>query len=154
MSAPAAPQGSEHALNDHPDVKALGARFDQIAPTAMTNAVHGLAFLGGAYAAISPWVVGFHGQSSLTVNNLIIGLAVVLLAFGYATAYERTRNLAWVSALMGVWLIITPWAVHGVDRTTHILVSNIIVGAAIALLGAAATGMDAWRHRRSRAARH
>jgi hypothetical protein len=41
-----------------------------------------------------------------------------------------------------------PWVVQNVDRTTHVLVSNIIVGAVIAVLGAAATGMDALRHRR------
>ncbi len=154
MSTPVTPQGSEHdfAIAQHPDVKALGARFDQIAPTTMSNAIHGLAFLGGAYAAISPWVVGFNGQTALAVNNLVIGLAVALLAFGYSTAYERTRGLAWVSGLLGVWLIIAPWVVQNVDRTTHVLVSNIIVGAVIAVLGAAAAGLDVMRHRRSRAA--
>jgi hypothetical protein len=39
------------------------------------------------------FVFGFNGQNAIIVNDLIIGLAVALLAFGYSTAYERTRGL-------------------------------------------------------------
>ncbi|MDT5349498.1 MAG: hypothetical protein QOH91_2785 [Mycobacterium sp.] len=39
------------------------------------------------------FVFGFNGQNAIIVNDLIIGLAIALLAFGYSTAYERTRGL-------------------------------------------------------------
>jgi hypothetical protein len=105
----------------------------------------GLAFLAGIYAAISPWVIGFQSQSTLTANNLIVGLGVAVLALGFATAYERTHGMAWVSVLMGVWLIISPWLVSGVDTTASLLWSNIVVGAVVVDLGLVSTGMGMLR---------
>lgn len=145
------PQSStRHAIEQHPDVKALGARFDQIAPTTAVRALHGLTFLAGVYAAISAWVVGFHAQTSLTVNNLIVGAAAALAAFAIPAAYERMRDLSWAAAACGIWLIIAPWAVQGVDRTTGMVVSNVIVGAVIALFALAAAAMELVHYRRSR----
>ncbi len=156
MSSPQSSSGSaQHALSmeQHPDVMALGARFDQISPTLATKTLHGMAFLAGAYAAISPWVIGFHGQSALAVNDLIVGGAAALLAFALVSGYERIRDWAWVSAACGIWLIITPWVVSGAQRTTGLIVSNVVVGAVIALLGLCAAAMEVARYRRTRTAR-
>lgn len=146
MTSPQNSSAPQHdaSIEQHPDVMALGARFDQIAPPLATKALHGLAFLAGGYAAISPWVVGFHGQSSLAVTNLIVGGAVALLAFAMTVTYERIRDWAWVAAACGAWLIVAPWVVQGMHRTTGMLVSNIIVGALIALLAVVA-GLLEWR---------
>ncbi len=138
----AAERATEHlSMARHPDIVALRDQYARTNETMLARSVEGLAFLAGTYAAISPWVVGFSSQSSLAVSNLIVGGAVALLAFGLAAAYEHTHGMAAVSALLGIWLIVSPWAVSGVDRTTSVLVSNIIVGAVILVLGIAATGM-------------
>src|SRR5206468_5957775 len=71
---------------------------------------------GGVYAAISSWVVGFNGSAtSLVACNLAVGVAVTVLAFGFAGFYGRTRGLAWVLPLLGVWLIVAAWVVRGID---------------------------------------
>lgn len=94
-------------------------------------------------------MIGFHTRSgSLTANDLIIGIGVALLAYGFGTAYERTHGLSWVAPLFGVWLIIAPWVVHGVHRTNGLLISNIVIGACIVVLGLAAFTMGTMRVRR------
>lgn len=133
----------------HPDIMALRERYDRVSESGVAKFVEGLAFMAGGYAAVSAWVVGFHTQSAaLGTNNLITGIAVALLAYGFGTAYQRTHGMVWVLPLLGIWLIISPWAVRGVDRTTGVLVSNIVVGACVVLLGLAAFMMGEIRSRR------
>ena len=132
----------------HPDIVALRERYEQASETPLAWLVEGLTFMGGTYAAISSWVVGFNGRApALAVSNLIVGAAVTLLAFGFATAYARTHGLAWITPLLGVWLIIAPWVVRGTDRTTSMILSNVIAGACIVLLGLGVTGAALSRRR-------
>jgi hypothetical protein len=128
-------------MEGHPDLLELRARYDRAAETMSAHAVDGLTFMSGLYLAISPWVIGFHGRTTVTVNNLLTGIAVALLAVGLASAYGRTHGVAWVTPLIGVWTIIAPWAVSGNPATTSTIVSNVITGAAIVVFGLAATAM-------------
>ncbi len=129
------------AMAGHPDLVALREKYAQRSSSGTAVTVLGLTFLAGLYAAISPWVVGFDGQSTLAASNLIVGIAAAVLALTFAAAYERTHGIAWVTPLLGVWLIITPFFVSGVVTSTAMLWSNIVVGACLVVLGLAATGM-------------
>lgn len=128
-------------MASHPDIMALRARYEQAGATPTAQVVDGLTFLAGLYMAISPWVVGFDHFTTLTVNNLIIGAALAMLAVGFASAYGRTHGLAWVVPIIGIWMIITPWVISGSVATTGTIVSNVIVGAVAALLGLGALGV-------------
>lgn len=128
-------------MEGHPDILELRARYDRAAETMSAHAVDGLTFMSGLYLAISPWVVGFNGRTTLTVNNLLTGIAVTLLAVGLASAYGRTHGVAWVTPLIGVWTIIAPWVVSGNPAATSMILSNVITGAAIVVFGLAATAM-------------
>jgi hypothetical protein len=128
-------------MERHPDILELRARYDRAAETMSAHAVDGLTFMSGLYLAISPWVVGFNGRTTLTVNNLLTGIAVALLAVGLASAYGRTHGVAWVTPLIGVWTLIAPWVVSGNTATTSTILSNVITGAAIVVFGLAAAAM-------------
>src|SRR5882724_10851725 len=70
------------AIEQHPDITSL--RYRDLAGTTLTGqATGGLTLLTGLYLAISPWVVGFNGQANLAASNLVTGLALALLAFGF-----------------------------------------------------------------------
>jgi MFS superfamily sulfate permease-like transporter len=56
-------------------------------------------------------VVGFNHFTTLTATNLIAGIALAVLALGFASAYGRTHGIAWVAPLIGVCTIIAPWVV-------------------------------------------
>ncbi|WP_232248196.1 SPW repeat protein [Streptacidiphilus rugosus] len=106
-------------------------------------AVDGLMVLAGLYAAISPWVVHFRTASTeLTLNNLIIGLAVAAIGLGLSLGDERAARLSWTCAPIGVWMIISPWVVTiGHTASRGMIWNNVIVGAVICALGLAATRM-------------
>lgn len=133
-------------IEEHPDIAALRARYDRVAETPTAQLVDGLTLLTGLYLAMSPWVVGFTGDSpGLTASNLFSGVAVALLALGFASAYGRTHGITWVTAVIGVWTIIAPWLVNGPTPDNSAIASNIIAGALCLLfgLGMASVGMRA-----------
>lgn len=126
------------AIEQHPDLAALRYR-DHSGVTLVGQATAGLTFLTGLYLAISPWVTGFTGGSTLAANvaasNLVTGLALAVLALGYVTAPDRTRGLVFAAPLIGVWSILAPWAVSGGSPSDAMILNNVIVGAVAVLVG-------------------
>jgi hypothetical protein len=80
---------------------------------------------------------GFDAATRLTVNDLVVGLTVAVLAFGFGSALDRTHGMTWTLPVVGVWPIIAPWAAREVDPTAGIIWSNVVSGALIAVLGLA-----------------
>jgi hypothetical protein len=131
-------------IEQHPDLLDLRARFERVASRPSVQGAEALGILTGLYLAASPWIAGFNGYSTLTVNNLITGLGYALLMAGFGSAYQRTHAMTWAAVLIGVWTIITPWAVAGSVHTTRTITSNCITGGVATLLGltiVAAVGM-------------
>ncbi|MER7361589.1 SPW repeat protein [Nonomuraea wenchangensis] len=142
------PTRATYDIGQHPDIAALRARYDMAAQQPTGQSVSGVAFLSGLYLAISPWVVGIFGHTTLAVNNLITGIAVVLLAAGIASANGRFHSLAWTLPIIGVWTIITPWVLppHGAGAST--IINQIITGAVILLAGLACASLGMMAKRR------
>lgn len=124
---------STEAMRLHPDLAELRAKYEAAAETPVAGVVAGLTFLVGLYLAISPWVVGFNGFTTLTGNDLIVGIALAVLALGFA--HGRTHGITWVAPLLGVWTIIAPWIVSGGVATTATIWSNVVTGVVAVLLG-------------------
>lgn len=129
-------------LESHPDIMEMRerhARAERAASTQQGQAVEALALITGLYLAASPWIAGFNGFSTLTVNNLITGIAYAFLLSGFGHAYERTHARAWAAAMLAAWTIVAPWVVAGNVDTTRTVVNNIIVGVIGLLLALAAS---------------
>src|SRR6266702_7870327 len=96
-------------LQEHPDYAEMQERYTRIASGGQAIAVDGMILMTGLYAAISPWVVHFgFSDRDLSINNLIIGIALAVIGIGLASAPERMHRLGWVAAPLGVWMIISP----------------------------------------------
>lgn len=129
-------------MTSHPDVGEMRERFDRTTSGGGVVALEGMILLAGLYAAISPWVVHFTGNTNLAVNNLIVGITVGLLGLGLALVPERTSGLAWLAVPLGAWLVISPWVVTTANTASNGAIwSNCVVGGATALLGLLAMGM-------------
>ncbi|MBF6339038.1 SPW repeat protein [Nocardia abscessus] len=126
---------SETMMSRHPDIVELREKYERASEAPDAQAVTGLLFLTGLYLAISPWVVGFNDLSTLTVNNLIVGIALAMLAFGFASVYGRTHGIVWAAPLIGLWTILAPWIVSGEVDTTSTIWNNVITGGIAVLLG-------------------
>jgi hypothetical protein len=127
-------------LAEHPDAMEMRARYDRVLGGRDVMFVDAPVFLAGLYAAISPWVVNFAaGQPQLRISNLIVGIAVAVLALGFTMAPERMYGLSWAICAAGIWLVISTWIV-GNTPDGGVIVSNVVVGGALFLLGAASAG--------------
>ena len=131
---------SHHAgdLSSHPDVTEMRARYARVVSGRGEVAVDGLVVLAGLYCAVSPWVVHFSGaRTDLMINNLVMGLAVVVIGIGLSAAPERMRGMSLAMVGIGAWLVVAPWVVtrfpdHGM------IWNNVVMGAVVCLLGLAA----------------
>ncbi|MFD9597354.1 SPW repeat protein [Kitasatospora sp. NPDC059973] len=125
-------------IEEHPDLRELRARHDRAAATPRAQMIEALALITGLYLAASPWIAGFNGFATLTVTNLIAGIAYALLLGGLGTSYERTHSMAWAAAALGIWTCVAPWVVAGDVAHTRSITSNLITGAVATLLALAA----------------
>ncbi|WP_199037520.1 SPW repeat protein [Glycomyces salinus] len=122
-------------LTTHPDVREMRTRYAKMMGRRDVVLIDAPFFLIGLYCVISPWVVDFAtSQAALATHNLIMGVAIGLLALGFTVAPERMYGMSWAMSAIGLWLVISPWMV-GTDPTVGVIWNNIIVGALAFLLG-------------------
>lgn len=143
MASPTPP-----TIEQHPDILAMRMRYEATAESTVAQFVEGLGLLTGVYLAASPWIVGFNTSPTITVNNLITGIVVAALATGFASAFSRTHGLVWVAPLIGVWTVVSPWAVSGGVSTAAVIINNVIVGGICIVLGLVAISAGFTRTRR------
>src|SRR3954470_24120676 len=83
-------------MTGHPDAAEMRERYARLIEGRRVEMMEGLVMLTGLYAAISPWVVHFHTTNrSLSVNNLVLGLAIAMVGLGLAMLPERAMGLSW-----------------------------------------------------------
>ena len=128
-------------IEEHPDIATLRGRYERIGESRTVQLAAGLTVLAGMFVALSPWIVGFSAQMGLPVNNLLVGLAAVALAIGFASTFRTTHGLAWVVPLLGVLTIISPWVVAGANATLGVILANVIGGAVLLFAGQAVSGL-------------
>jgi hypothetical protein len=122
-------------ISSHPDVSEMRARYDRVLGGRDVALVDGPVFLLGLYCAVSPWIVHYTtSQPNLVPHNLIIGIAIGLLALGFTRAPERMYGLSWACCALGVWMIVSPWVV-GDGPDAGVIWNNIIIGGLAVVLG-------------------
>ena len=91
-----------------------------------------------AWVAISPWVWGFANSRPAVANHVFL-----VLAFGpMALMIAVLRPAAVVTILGGIWLALSPW-VLGYAGDHAAWLNELVAGALLAVLGAAAAGTRA-----------
>ncbi|MFE0137149.1 SPW repeat protein [Streptomyces sp. NPDC059037] len=127
----------------HPDVSEMRDRYARVLGGHDVALVDGPVFLTGLFCAISPWTIHFAAnQPTLATHNLIMGIAIALLAVGFTVTPARMYSLSWAMCAMGVWMIVSPWVV-GDSPDTGVILTNVIIGGLTFVLGLACTGAAA-----------
>jgi hypothetical protein len=135
-------------LAGHPDASEMQARADRVLGGRDVVLVDGPVFLVGLFCAASPWIVHYTtSQPALMTHNLIVGIAIALLALGFTVTPGRMYGLSAAMCAMGVWMIISPWIV-GSSPDKGVIWNNVVIGALTFLLGAVCVAV-ASRSRRS-----
>ncbi|MFG2122566.1 SPW repeat protein [Streptomyces sp. NPDC048710] len=130
-------------MTTHPDVSEMRERYARIVGGRDVALVDGPVFLLGLYCAASPWILHYTtSQPALATHNLIMGIAIGLLALGFTSTPDRMYGLSWAICAIGVWMIIAPWVV-GSSPDTGVILNNVIIGALAVLLGLMCAGTAA-----------
>jgi hypothetical protein len=127
------------SIDHHPDLLALRASYERVAESMSAHLTFGLSLLTGLYVAASPWIVGFGATGSLSTCDLVVGIAVAFLAYGFATTLDRAHGMTWILPVLGVWVIVSPWILPGVTLTAGMIWSHVVAGALMTFLGLNAT---------------
>ncbi len=123
-------------LTDHPDLAEMRERYERATTSGQAVAIDGLVLLAGAWLAISPWVVHFNTTApNMTINNLILGSIVTIIALGLTMAPTRMYRLSWAMVAIGAWEVVSPWAIQQSPSTTGVIINNVVTGAVTALMG-------------------
>ncbi|MFF8955524.1 SPW repeat protein [Streptomyces sp. NPDC014894] len=126
-------------LAGHPDISEMRERYDRVLGGRDVALVDGPVFLVGLACAISPWIVHFSGsQPALATHNLIMGVAIVVLALGFTVTPARMYGLSWAMCVMGAWLVVAPWIV-GSGPDMGVIWTNAVLGGLTFLLGLVCT---------------
>ncbi|MFD3734903.1 SPW repeat protein [Streptomyces sp. NPDC058632] len=119
----------------HPDAPEMQARYDRMLGGRDVVLVDGPVFLLGLYCAVSPWILHYTtSQPALVPHNLIVGIAIGLLALGFTAAPARMYGLSGAMCALGVWMVVSPWIV-GTDPDAGVIWNNIIIGVLTLALG-------------------
>ncbi|HEX5506529.1 MAG TPA: SPW repeat protein [Thermomicrobiales bacterium] len=95
------------------------------------RAASGLNVLAGIWLIVAPWVLGYT-SSEAHWNEVIFGIVVGILALIRFSAPLETVWLSWINFLVGVWLIIAPFAL--VYTTPRAYWNEVGIGILVLLL--------------------
>jgi hypothetical protein len=86
----------------------------------------------GVWLAVSPWAVGYQGETEAMSNAVIIGAALVAAALGAIVVPRAWEE--WTEGLLGLWMIASPWVLNFAQypgaRLTAVLTGVAIVALA------------------------
>jgi len=97
---------------------------------AQTKTASGLNFIAGIYLLISAWIA--HVTAGGMANGIVFGIIVAILA---ASRFAGSTGpwASWLDALIGVWMILSPWVYGYADHAWKW--NSIVVGIVMIVLG-------------------
>lgn len=87
----------------------------------------------GLLLAASPWLLQFTGLEAATLNAVIIGGLIFALSALALTLLDRWE--AYISGLLGIWAILSPWLIGFTGYDTAML-AHIGLGALVVAVAA------------------
>lgn len=63
----------------------------------------------GAWLVLSPWALGFSGDTVAMVNFSVVG--VLLLAAALGAIFLPRAWEEWTESTLGLWLVVSPWLI-------------------------------------------
>jgi hypothetical protein len=101
---------------------------------AVAGMASSLNLLAGAWLIISPFVLDFGKQPAPLWNAVIVGVIVAVSAAARAYLPHRAVGLSWLNLVLGMWLIVSPFAL-GYTMSSVAMGNALILGVIVGLLG-------------------
>jgi heme/copper-type cytochrome/quinol oxidase subunit 3 len=85
----------------------------------------------GAWLVLSPWAIGYAGETVAMANAIVVGLAMIAAALGAIFVPRAWEE--WTEAVLGLWLMVSPWAL-GFSALRGARLTAVATGVVIAVL--------------------
>lgn len=95
----------------------------------------GTNLVAGIWMILAPFLLGYAAITAAVWNDVIIGLAVAVLAGTRLAKPLEREGASWTNLVLGLWLIAAPFAL-GYAATAAALWNDIVIGVVVAALGA------------------
>ncbi|HWA87785.1 MAG TPA: SPW repeat protein [Opitutus sp.] len=96
----------------------------------------------GAWLFISAWAIG-STTAGVMWNNVLCGAAIFILATIRLSGRSRAGVPSWLNALLGIWVIISPFVLKGSMAQSW---NCVITGAIVVIFGLTSASAAAPRH--------
>jgi hypothetical protein len=83
--------------------------------------------IAAIWVILSPFFLSFT-TPAMVWNNVIVGIIILILAGIRASNPLRNVEASWVNALLGIWLIISPFVLMTLPRNPLPVWNNVILG--------------------------
>ena len=93
----------------------------------------GLNIVLGLWLLASPAVLEFREVEPAALNNILLGITICGFAVLRLTSGRNQPGWSWANALFGIWMVISPFALHFGSHSVPKW-NNIIAGIAVLLL--------------------
>jgi hypothetical protein len=85
----------------------------------------------GLWLLFSPWLLGYTGTAAVAWTAYVVGVIIAVAAYAALVNFQKWEE--WLNAVLGAWLIISPWVLnYGGLRTA--MWNHIVVGALVLVL--------------------
>ncbi len=85
----------------------------------------------GAALFVSPWVLGFAGETAPAWNAWVCGAVIAALAVVALLSFAEWQE--WINAALGLWVAVSPWLL-GFAALSAALWTHLILGVLVAAL--------------------
>lgn len=102
-----------------------------------------ICLLAGIWLFVSPWVYGAYDHGS-AFNAWFVGAAIFLIGCLRTSRPAYSTGWSWVNAVLGVWIICSPWVYGYVATNTDRFINSLCVGVVV-LACALLSGITATR---------
>jgi hypothetical protein len=96
-----------------------------------------LVAVAGLWEVLAPFILGYSATTVAMWNAIIVGVALIVLS-AWAALSEQVRldrNLEWINVVLGVWLVLSPFALN-YSTVVAAMWNDIIVGVVVIVLAA------------------
>ncbi|MCW8193859.1 SPW repeat protein [Proteobacteria bacterium 005FR1] len=98
----------------------------------------GLNVLIGVWLIAAPWILGY-GVNAAIWNDVIVGVALLVLAGIRVAMPGRYASISWVNVVLGVWLFLAPFILQygslALVGVSSAIWNDVILGIAVIVLG-------------------
>lgn len=110
----------------------MAAAIERIRST--VKGVSGTNLAAGLWLIAAPFVLAYTGVTAAIWNDILVGLAVLILAWIRVAKPLEHEGASWTNVVLGLWLLIAPVSL-GYTATSAALWNDVIVGLFVAGLG-------------------